>query len=159
MGFSKKRGRPVIYKEKTDKGTIELRKKRLLNLTDEPLDLCLKKGLISNEQHSAGIRLRWLYTLRYGAAGISAYCAEGKGRTTKYDNDKWMQQRQAEYNIYIAGLNKAGYRTVVMNICIFNQHPLFLLPVNNMLDKKDIERRNIMLLALRNGLDLITKIQ
>jgi hypothetical protein len=47
----RKRGRPNSLKLKKDFGTPELIEKRLLDITTEPLDLCLKQSIINEEQH------------------------------------------------------------------------------------------------------------
>jgi len=56
-GFSRRRGRPRQNIQENDKGTFELRQKRNLGITIEAIDLCLKKSLITQEQHNAAMRL------------------------------------------------------------------------------------------------------
>jgi hypothetical protein len=33
-----------------------------MDMTIEPLDLCLRKEIVDEEQHAYGMRFRWLYT-------------------------------------------------------------------------------------------------
>src|SRR4030067_3584155 len=79
MRFNTKRGHPLLNHQEKDAGTDELRQKRAKCLTMEPLDLYFKQGLISSDQHWAGIHLRWLYTIRFGSASIRSldYTATG----------------------------------------------------------------------------------
>lgn len=131
MGFSKTRGRPKRnFTPGKDKGTAELRAKRQANITTEPLDLCALRGLINEEQQNAGIRLRWLYTLKLGAPSIKAYSADNlSGRSCKYEDEYWLQQRQLEYKLIIDELEKTKARKIVMDICIFNRMPDFLYKI------------------------------
>ena len=98
LSFSKKRGRPRVEKEKNDYGTLELRNKRLLELTTEPLDLCFKKQLITIEEHEAGIRLRWLYTLKFGSPDISAYSFEPAGSSCFRNDDSAPAETKKRVN-------------------------------------------------------------
>ncbi len=66
----RKRGRPKNTGTNIDKGTIELQRKRKDNLTIESLDLCLQKNIITPIEHMSGIKLRWIYTLRFGVPTI-----------------------------------------------------------------------------------------
>lgn len=127
MAFSRRRGRPKKPYEGADKGTAELREKRSQNLTIEPLDLCLNRGLITEQQHNAGIRLRWLYTLKFGAPTISSYCIDDiGGHSCKYEDSSWTARRQSEYSLIIQALKENGSRKTVMDICVFSLMPTFL---------------------------------
>jgi phosphoenolpyruvate carboxykinase (ATP) len=46
MAFSSRRGRPRALSGVPDTGTPELRRKRDLGITAEPIDLCLTRGII-----------------------------------------------------------------------------------------------------------------
>ena len=128
MAFSRRRGRPKkTYEIGKDKGTSELQTKRMHNLTIEPLDLCFSKGLINEQQQNAGIRLRWLYTLKFGAPTISSYIPDDAGgHSCKYEDNNWMAKRQTEYNNILHLLDKAKSRQIVMDVCIFSRLPAFL---------------------------------
>lgn len=127
MGFSTRRGRPRKTQSLKDTGTPELAAKFHAGLTVEPLDLCLKRGLISKDEHWAGIHFRWLYTLCFGAPGISALdIAYLKGRSLKPENIAWQEAREREYVEAIVFLRESGCKSLVMNVCLFNQRPGFL---------------------------------
>jgi hypothetical protein len=158
MGFSRKRGRPALQKSQDDKGTNELQRKKSLGITAEPLDLCLKKGLICDEEHNAGIRLRWLYTLRFGAPDISAYSLDRRGKScVQSDNDEWLHPRQLEYNNALTTLDKIGAKTIVMNICVFNQRPAFLLPYSVNITSMETKSRHAKFTKFKDGLKALAK--
>ena len=121
------RGRPKVIKEETDRGTPELQFKRAHYETDETLDLCLAKGLITQEQHWCGIHLRWLYTLRHGAPGVRAVDPlHVAGLEIKVDDPEWRARREAEYHEAMNKLHQAGYAALVTNVCVHNDRPVFL---------------------------------
>lgn len=130
MAFRSTRGRPKSAPTpKKDLGTAELRQKKRQQLTDEPLDICLTKGLISKQQHWCGLHLRWLYTVRYGAPGISipAYHING-GLPTREEDPKWRAAREKDYKQAIAQLRNWRCYEAVMSICVYQEPPHFLHP-------------------------------
>jgi hypothetical protein len=156
MKFSKNRGRPKrTFAIGKDKGTAELREKRKSGITTEPLDLCAERGLINTKQHNAGIRLRWLYTLKLGAPCISAYCADNVvGRSCKYEDIFWLKQRQSEYTHIIQELEKNKARRIVMDICIFNRMPDFLYKIPNKINIRSLHNYKDLEVFVM-GLDVI----
>ncbi|MDB2414696.1 hypothetical protein N9W34_02880 [Rickettsiales bacterium] len=157
MAFSNRRGRPRTKVAGSDLGTPELQYKRLINETTEPFDLCLKKSFININQHSAGLRLRWLYVLRFGVPTVSAYNPnDGVGISTRKIDEDWSQERQEEYLLYTDNLHKIGAKTTVFNICILHNWPLFLNPhPEKSYIIKNYEEANFQLTKLREGLDII----
>ncbi len=129
MAFSTRRGRPRVAtpKDQTDYGTPELRMKRAFQLTDEPLDLCLSRGIITQAQHRAGLHLRWLYTVRYGAPVVTTQYTGEYSATTPTENDQdWRAAREAEYAEATQCLQNARCYEPVMRLCVFNERPPFL---------------------------------
>ncbi len=158
MAFSTKRGRPAKPKQQIDKGTKELQIKRLKDSTMEAIDICLKKNLISDAEHSAGIRLRYLYTLRFGATGIRAYHPENGGRSVfRQDNETWLAQRRIEYENTIKILTKEGCKRMVLNICVFNQKPAFLLPYKTTINPNTAHLRNQQFTQFISGMKLLSE--
>jgi hypothetical protein len=161
MGFSTKRGRPSLNRPRKDKGTVELQAKRSLNLTTEAIDLCLHKQLITSEQHRAALRLRWLYTLRFGLPTTQAYDHLFiKGHNNYLDDSKWRQKRNQEYETAISLLKSIKACSIVTNLAIFNQYPKFLLISRNL---TIIELKKIAssifpeLVKFQEGLDVLIK--
>jgi hypothetical protein len=149
-----KRGRPKTKLYEKDFGTPELQAKRNNQQTSEALDLCLEKRLISSEQHSAGIRLRWLYTLIFGPPVISGYDPSDLGGKfqSKYNDDNWLKSKKVEYIEAIEGLKSSLTINIVMNTCIFNQYPKFLINNSIQIDAyKDLSK-------LQLGLDIIDSV-
>lgn len=147
------RGRPKIIREEKDCGTPELQFKRAHGETIEALDLCLEKGLITEEQHWCGIHLRWLYTLRYGAPSVRAIDLNHvSGMELETDDPDWRQMREAEYHDAFARITERGYGHILTNICIHNERPLFLRQIG-----KPSLRCAAELEQVRDGLDLLVR--
>jgi len=159
MAFSRKRGRPKNIKPKNDYGTNELRMKKQLGVTTEPIDLCLNKKLITQEEHRAGLRLRWLYTLRFGSPGISAHDPEGsKGHYNKEYDELWLSARHMEYKNALDEINKIGAKRIVVNICIFNQHISFLNKYNYTKAKScNLNNMRSDYDTFKNGMDVLAQ--
>lgn len=122
MAFRTKRGRPRLVKKEVDKGTPELQQKRRLGLTSEPLDLLLEKKRLSERQHAAGRRLRWLYTLVFGSPLLSAGKLDlYEERALKLDNAAWRQKKEEEYQQAVAILKQSGCLEAVQAVCIFEE--------------------------------------
>ncbi|MDA0780985.1 MAG: hypothetical protein PQ612_01355 [Rickettsiales bacterium] len=156
MGFSRKRGRPKTLKVEKDYGTPQLQTKKNLGITTEPLDLCLKKKLISQDEHEAGIRLRWLYTLRFGSPNISAYSYE-KISTGSFRNDdeNWLKERSLEYENAMKELCKINAKRIVMNICIFHLRSSFLLPYYDGITISEANKRKKLFTTFKDGMEVL----
>ena len=129
MTFSTRRGRPRSTRQEIDKGTPELIAKRAKQITLEPIDLCLEKNIISAQQHRCGLHLRWLYTLRYGAPGISCRdITDTAGRSTRIDDPAWRESRELEYHEAITALHRKKRYECIMNLVVYNQLPEFMMP-------------------------------
>ena len=127
LSFRKRRGRPKKNLPRHDTGTPELVMKRLMGHTMEALDLFLERRLISQRQHWCGIHLRWLYTLRHGAPTLQAISpVHVGGFEAKPDDPLWRSAREKEYNQAIRLLAAKGHALIVLNLCIYNEKPLFL---------------------------------
>ncbi len=151
----RKRGRPRTVRPMRDSGTAELIMKRLNSETTEALDLCLERGIIDQSQHWCGVHLRWLYTLRFGAPGVRAVDpAHLGGMETKPHDEKWASSREEEYQSALAHLSRSGHAALVMNICIFNEKPAFLLKPANLHASKVIK----MAENFTEGLDILKSI-
>lgn len=111
-----------------DTGTPELAAKRQRGLTAEPIDLCLERGLISEDQHRVALHLRWLYTIRYGAPGITAFdMTRGPGLECFVEDDPlWRMHRERDYLEAIELLRQAGYADELLPLIIDNQRPAYL---------------------------------
>lgn len=127
LNFSRRRGRPKNNRPLLDTGTPETVMKRLMGITTEALDLCLEKGIITEQQHWCGIHLRWLYTLRYGvpsARTTNLTFMESCGhKPSDYEDPLWRVSREKEYNDALNMLTKSGYSLLLINLCVYNELP------------------------------------
>lgn len=122
MAFRTRRGRPRLVKKDVDKGTPELQQKRASGATAEPLDLLLARKLISERQHAAGRRLRWLYTLVFGTPHVTASNFDlFEARALRLDNATWRAKKETEYQHAVSLLRKNRCLEVVQAVCIFEE--------------------------------------
>ncbi len=129
MPHSLRRGRPPLHKPEKDLGTPELQARRQRGLTLEPLDFCLKHGIISHDEHWAGLHLRWLYTLRFGAPtvrGVEFDKLAAAARSHVEHDDHWKAAREWEYNAAVDALAGCGAKRIVLDVCVFHRFPYFL---------------------------------
>lgn len=128
-GFSTRRGRPASTRPATDYGTPELIFKRAHAETMEAIDLCRERKIIDGDQHWCGLHLRWLYTIRYGAPGVSAIDLtriDGYAMAAAEDSPLWRHAREAEFAEAIALLRAKQKQLLVMQVCVYNERPHFL---------------------------------
>jgi hypothetical protein len=130
MSFTTRRGRPPKPRETEDHGTPETRAKHSAGLLHEPLDLCLERGIITREQHWCGLHLRWLYTLRYGAPSITSHWWRilETQHGPRVREVAWQEEREREYAEARAALVRENCYSDLMQLCIYNEMPLFLKP-------------------------------
>ncbi len=151
LSFPKRRGRPKVTRPMHDSGTPELVMKRALGETIEALDLCLERGLITQAQHWCGIHLRWLYTLRYGAPSVRTIDPTHLGGAEiKTDDPTWRMAREIEYNEAIGLLAASGHALLIINLCVYNERPIFLRGASTQSENS--------LFAVREGLDALTRL-
>lgn len=129
--FTSRRGRPTAptTPRDTDLGTPELIMKRACGQTSEAVDVCLEKGLIDRQQHRAALHMRWLYTLRFGAPGISAADVMRLHRHESQsiaDVSLWRQQREQEYEQAAQLLKQHKRYEAVVNLCVYDIRPRYL---------------------------------
>ncbi len=122
----RKRGRPKKSSSEGPVITPELLKKHRLGLTQEALDICFERSLISKNQQSCGIRLRWLYTLIYGAVTVQSKMSNIESFCGKKHTEQWLKKRQEEYFLIARKLQADNVFSIVSDICIYNNPPSFL---------------------------------
>lgn len=127
MAFTSKRGRPRAYHQETDSGTPELQLKKAFGVTEEPLDLCLQRGIITPGQHRAGMHLRWLHTLRYGAPVITTrYETILPQNTTNTHDETWQCFREMDFHEAVNLLKQAHLYEPILRLCVYHIPPSFL---------------------------------
>ncbi len=155
----RRRGRPK-HQPSTETGTPELLFKRAYQETMEAIDLCLERDIINDKQHSYGLHLRWLHTIRFGAPGVSAFDLT---RIYGYDageedDPRWRQAREAEYQEAIAQLHAIGRFDPVIQVCVYNERPFYLNRrwLTSAFDNRRLAGRiEREIMALREGLDAL----
>ncbi|MFK7760708.1 MAG: hypothetical protein AB8B46_01090 [Candidatus Midichloriaceae bacterium] len=123
----KKRGRPKNSIYLINKGTPELQAKRRMNLTSESLDICLKKNIIDNDQHRSSIKLRWFYTVIFGAPIIQSKLIKLDFFKSKNYDEVFLQKLEKKYYEVLQQLKEIYAHRIVMSICIHNEFPKFLI--------------------------------
>jgi hypothetical protein len=127
----KKRGRPKNITPVVNKGTPELQAKRQINLTTEPLDMCLKKNIIDIDQHRSGVKLRWFYTIIFEAPTIQSKLVTLKFFKSKNYDEVFLQNLEKKYYEILQQLKEIYAHRIVMNICVYSEFPKFLVFYNH----------------------------
>lgn len=150
---STRRGRPRLPRPSADRGTPELIAKRAVGLTSEALDLCLSRGLLLQEEHDAGMRLRWLYTLRFGAPGARIASAQMLTSEQRLDDPNWRAAREKEYTDALLAMGPMR-GAKVLAVCIFGERPAYLSAstYSHNLSRASAEHNARELAMLREGL-------
>ncbi len=160
MRFTSKRGRPKTVRPDTDMGTPELQKKRAHGLTLEAIDMCLNKNLITQAQHWCGLHLRWLYTLRYGAPGVSSTLTRLYDMpSARPDDPSWRSAREAEFAEAVTLLRTYAYYEPVAQLAIFNERPRFLDEAYRDRAWKNNHSRNLLLTEYQGVTEGLTLLQ
>ena len=113
------RGRPKIYYDgvSTSKQTVE------------PLDLCLRKNIITPIQHRLALRLRWLYTVNFGLPTVQASNpGKVRGRSvSKYDANT-LETLRDNYKAIIEQMyiNNRQATKLFLGVILHHQMPDFL---------------------------------
>ena len=164
MKFTTRRGRPpanntgfTIIEGGKKPAPIDPPVKPKSRINREPIDICHEKGIINDDQHWAAIHFRWLYTLRFGAPGISAIDFDRLAAGPKQINDPdWQEEREREYAMAIEKLRKCGALKTVLNLAVFNHFPRYM-PMGR-INHKTYDRHNQNeVLKLREGLDILAE--
>ncbi len=163
MSFTSKRGRPpanmagltLIEGGKQEDIKPKIRPKSRINR--EPIDICHEKGLISDDQHRAAIHFRWLYSLRFGAPGVSATDYDRMSGRQLRDNDpKWQEEREREYAMAVEKLRMCGALKIVLNLAVFNHVPRYM--PRGRISRKDYIHHNLNeIVKLQEGLDILAR--
>lgn len=118
----RRRGRPRALRPTRDQGTPELIRKRTVGETVEALDLYLARGQISEGQHRAGLRLRWLFTLRYGAPSLRALDLScGVDTVVRDDDPAWRAERELEFAQGAERLAECNASRETFGVCVYNE--------------------------------------
>ncbi len=120
-----------------DKGTDELRARREwlagegdMVKTTYPLGILLANGAITEEQHTTGCRMAWLYAVVYGKVSIGAAAYERSGghmdRPEHEDEAVW----QAEVKRLLKALSGISrhVRDDVVSLVVYERVPKFMRP-------------------------------
>ncbi|MBP9791996.1 MAG: hypothetical protein KBC27_02175 [Rickettsiales bacterium] len=108
------------------KTTKEMQYKFENDLTLSPLDLCLKKSIISKEMHRNANFFIYLYSVRYGNKKITSnygYYIKTK-ISIQYTGIEEKQNKL--YKTLSNILIQENTYTIVRDVCIFSKCPLFL---------------------------------
>ncbi|MFO1242603.1 MAG: hypothetical protein U1E36_05305 [Rickettsiales bacterium] len=155
MAFRSRRGRPRLVKKDMDQGTPELQEKRASGSTAEPLDLLLARRLITERQHAAGRRLRWLYTLVFGTPHVTAASFDlFESHRLRMDNTSWRAQKEIEYQKAISILKQHRCLETVQAISIFEERRSWFGAVSQ---KYGLEKMPPELKRLNAGLTVLAQ--
>lgn len=144
---------------KTNIGNTKIQKKYpTQSLQLSPLDLCLKRGIISKDMHKAANFFIYLYYIRYGNKRITSDYGHSLRPKFYISNAKQEDIHNALYKKLSRTLIKEQSYTLIRNICIFSSFPHFLR-VPNFKPRSITNKRNIHEYKLfLEGMNTIVKI-
>lgn len=100
-------------------------RKRSFNSSD-PLDYCYEKGLISYEEHKAGIEFRKLHITKFGIKTITSNFPLQGYRCGKTLSDSEIMYRHSKYEKICRHLRKQKLLRVMLDICVYTVTPAFI---------------------------------
>ena len=155
MGKWAGRGRPKTRSDGKDLGTPELQKKKRGGMAGEPVDVCLTKGLITEEEHWCALHFRWLYTIRYGLPTVTAINLDGLyASAARLESSEWEESREAEYHEAADVLVRNHVHRDIINFAVQNCAPPFLLPY----DERNFREAEASLARIKSGLQALSSL-
>jgi len=118
--------------------TNELKRKHALGITLSPLDLCLRRGIISDALHRAANRFIFLHNARFGLASMKCHTSWHYNINASYTilrNEEQVSMIRKEYLAISRILQNLRSYNLVVNVCIHDYYPHFLRSIGNL--KKD----------------------
>jgi hypothetical protein len=157
MNFTSKRGRPKQVKLQVIEGGKQ-ESRPVIKISREPIDICHQKGIINDNEHLAALHFRWLYTLKFGAPGVSAIDLEREmGRSTRQNDPEWQESREREYAMAVEKLRNTGTLKPVLNMAVFGHFPKYMQP-EKASRWQYLAHNYDEILKLREGLDILVKL-
>jgi hypothetical protein len=130
--------------------TPELREKHGQGLTLEPMDLLLKRAMVTQGQHWAANHLRWLYSKRYGISKPRQVVLNDNDKLATHDPE-FVADLALELLDAEACLKQHGASREVFQIAVFGERPKWF--GEWLLGKQSIESRRFM-----KGLEVLASI-
>lgn len=112
------------------KSTKELQHKFDNNLTISPLDLCLKRSIISKDMHRNANFFIYLYSIRYGNNKITSNYGYYIKTKLSIKNTLVEEKQNKLYKALSHVLIQEDTYNIVRDVCIFSKYPLFLQSSN-----------------------------
>jgi len=129
------------YKNRVRKSVItkELKDKHKLGLTLSPIDLCLRKNLITQPMHRAANHFIFLHNSRFGSSQLKCqisrcYYQLLEHRTSYEATEEELKRVRYEYVEVTDLLKSLKAYNLMLNVCVYNIYPVFLRRVGS-LDK------------------------
>ena len=108
-------------------------------LTLSPLDLCLKKEIISEDMHKAANFFIYLYRVRYGNKRIISDYGHSLCSRFYIPNLRKEELHNSLYKKLSTLLMKEKSYNIIRNTCIFSEFPTFLKTPN--IESNNIKQR------------------
>ncbi|MCH9753662.1 MAG: hypothetical protein K0T99_02030 [Alphaproteobacteria bacterium] len=117
--------------------TKELREKHKLGLTLSPIDLCLRKDLITKDMHRAANHFIFLHNARFSTAKLKCQiskCYHGIFEETLFEKptEELLEEVRKEYIAVVELLKSVKSYEVMMDICVYNIYPCFLKKIGSL---------------------------
>ena len=157
----KRKGRPKSNKQGHDLGTPELQQKRSMRFTDDPLELCLERRIITENQYNLSFKIRMLFYSIFGHLRLKSYDIENlQGPSVFFiENEDEIRTKKSEYDHIMKNLAISGFDSIVRKICINGELPNFLI-INliNLSNSSLIKKTLIELEFFKDAIQCLEKI-
>jgi hypothetical protein len=119
------------YKARARKSPItkELKAKHKEGITLAPLDIALRKNIITSEMYQAANYFIYLYSLKFGSSHLKRKISPVYNFDEFYapsPNESWLEKHNSIFNDIIVMLTQLDCYKLVLNICVYEQFPIFL---------------------------------
>ena len=157
----RKKGRPKKNKLDKDLGTPELQQKRLMRFTDDPLDLCFERNIMTENQYNLSLRLRALFYSIFGHLKLKAYDPENLSGASVFfiEDEKEIRRKKIEYDLIMKSLSAMSFDKMIYKVCITGEKPSFLMTyVMNLSDTSRMKKAILELDLFKNAISALEKV-
>lgn len=131
---------PYKLRKRNSVATKELMEKHKSGVTLAPLDICLRKELITKEMHQAANYFIYLYSLRFGRSSLKNQVSSiyNFDRFSVYStNGAFEEEKTMIYKDIVLLLKSLNSYELVLDICVYGKFPAFLTTLKGDINSYD----------------------
>ena len=130
---------PIRFRKKNKPNALLIQKNQS-GMSLLPLDLCLRRGVISEEMHCAAQWFISLYHIRYGKRRLTMhYPSTLQSKRYKENHEEYQEHKNILFKEIMHHLQQSGSYQIIVDVCIFDLCPMFLKRVDSNLARKEYQ--------------------